>query len=209
MRTAYPKSRLSDVQSLLGDYFNIAINGFYNSPELAYEQLLLSKYSKLIEKGNTFVVSGKTGYELFYDVNNVIAETPIVLNKSRDLNTTKEYWAGWILAYLQWATARSFDNIVEILPFAKIIEMYHPYHEMDERNFVDDVMNKYFLRVTNLYRIRKRNGFTQSELANRAQVSIRTIQMLEQRQNDINQTKAINLFNISKALNCTIEDLLE
>lgn len=80
---------------------------------------------------------------------------------------------------------------------------------MDERKFVDDVLMKYFLKETNLKRIRRRNKLTQSELAKRAEVSIRTIQMLEQRQNDINQSKAINLFNIAKALHCSIEDLLE
>jgi len=209
MRTAYQKSRLNDVQSLLGDYFNIAINGFNLSPENAYKNLLVSRYSKLIEKGNTSVIQGMSGYELFFNVMNIIAETPSRPYNYNDQLREKEYWAGWILAYLQWATARSLDSIFEVLPFDKVIRMYSPYHEMDERKFVEDVMNKYFLVETNLRRIRRRNDLTQNELAQRAQVSIRTIQMLEQRQNDINQTKAINLFNMSKALNCSIEDLLE
>ena len=209
MRTSYPKSRLSDVQTLLADYFNLAINQFFLSPDEAYKRLLASQYSKLIENGNTSVIYGKTGYELFYDVFGMISENIRPFYSTGDLPTTKEYWAGWILAYLQWSTARSFDSIHEYLPFDTIIQMYHPYHEMDERKFVDDVLMKYFLKETNLKRIRRRNKLTQSELAKRAEVSIRTIQMLEQRQNDINQSKAINLFNIAKALHCSIEDLLE
>jgi len=209
MRIAYQKSKLNDAQYLLGDYFNIAINNYYLTPETAYNKLLISRYSQLIEKGNSYVIMGKTGYELFYDVMNETSQTPMKIKKVNIKQNTKENWAGWILAYLQWSTARSFDNIGEILPFEKVIRMYSPYHEMDERNFVEDVNEKYFLKETNISRIRKRNKFTQKELAQKAQVSIRTIQMLEQRQNDINKTKAINLFNISKVLNCTMEDLLE
>ncbi len=122
---------------------------------------------------------------------------------------TKEFWAGWILAYLQWDSTRSFDSIYEILPFEKIIKMYNPYHEMDERSFILDVMNKYFLKETNLKRIRKRYGLTQKELASKAKVSFRTIQMLEQKNHDINNAKAITLYNISRVLNCKMEDLLE
>lgn len=207
MRRAYQKSRLDSAQQLLGDYFNLAINRYNYTPEKAYKQLLVSKYSKLIEQGNPATILGMSGYELFYNVTNKPKET------NRDLtiilSTTKEYWAGWILAYLQWSTARTFDNIYDRLPFEKIIKMYYPYHEMDERNFVEDVLNRYFSKETNLSMFRKRNHLTQKELARKSQVSIRTIQMIEQRHNDINQVKAVNLFNISRSLNCQMEDLLE
>lgn len=209
MRIAYQKSKLSDAQYLIGDYFNIAINSYSLTPEKAYKKFLVSRYSQLIQKGNTSVILGKTGYELFYDVMNETSQTKFEMKRMKLSVNTKEEWAGWILVYLQWSTARSFDNIYEILPFDKVIKMYYPYHEMDERNFVEDVTKKYFLKETNLRRVRKRNNLTQRDLALKAQVSIRTIQMLEQRQNDINQTKSINLFNIAKALSCTMENLLE
>ncbi len=209
MRIAYQKSMLNSAQYLLGDYFNIAINGYSMTPESAYKKLLVSKYGDLIAKGNTSVIYGRTGYDLFLDVMDKINHK-VEINKELRLNqNTKEFWAGWILAYLQWSTARTFDNIYDFIEFDKIIKMYHPYHEMDERSFVEDIYNNYFMKETNLKRIRKRNSLTQKELAIKSGVSIRTIQMLEQRQNDINNAKALNLFNISKVLHCTIEDLLE
>ena len=209
MRIAYQKSKLNETEYLLGDYFNIAINGYYQSPKKAYKRLLVSKYGNLISKGNSAIISGKTGHELFYDITLETTKTYEIKKNLLLSSNTKEFWAGWILAYLQWATARSFDNIYEILPFERIIKMYYPYHEMDERRFVDDVTNKFFNEKTNLKRIRKRNKLTQKELALKSNVSIRTIQMLEQKQNDVNQTEAINLFNISKILNCKMEDLLD
>ena len=52
-------------------------------------------------------------------------------------------------------------------------------------------------------------GCTQAELATRSGVSLRSIQMYEQRNKDINKARAESLYRISKVLGCTIEDLLE
>ena len=52
-------------------------------------------------------------------------------------------------------------------------------------------------------------GISQKQLAEKAEVSIRNIQMYEQRQNDINKAQADILFRLSKTLGCNIEDLFE
>ena len=62
---------------------------------------------------------------------------------------------------------------------------------------------------TNLKRIRTVYGCTQAELSERSGVSLRSIQMYEQRNKDINKASAEALYRISKVLGCTIEDLLE
>ncbi|MBO4761965.1 MAG: helix-turn-helix transcriptional regulator, partial [Lachnospiraceae bacterium] len=64
-------------------------------------------------------------------------------------------------------------------------------------------------KETNLKRIRSSYGCTQSELANRSGVSLRSIQMYEQRNKDINKASAETLYRISKVLGCNIESLLE
>lgn len=209
MRVSYQKSKLNNVQELLGYYFHTAINDYFLSPEKAYKKLIVSGYFKLIEEGNNSVIYGKSGRELFYDVMNKTSDYMIECKPLNSKTNTKEFWAGWILAYYQWSTSKSFDLINEIVPFNDIIELYNPYHEMDERSFVADINERYFNLHTKLSIIRKRNQLTQSELSDKASLSIRTIQMLEQRRNDINNAKAINLYRISKVLNCSIEDLLE
>jgi transcriptional regulator with XRE-family HTH domain len=62
---------------------------------------------------------------------------------------------------------------------------------------------------TNLKRIRESAGLTQSQLAEQAAVSLRSIQMYEQRNKDINKAQAITLAKIARVLNCAIEDTLE
>ena len=62
---------------------------------------------------------------------------------------------------------------------------------------------------TNLQRIRKAIGLTQTELANKTGVELRSIQMYEQRKNDINKAQADTLLKLARFLGCNIEDLLE
>ena len=44
---------------------------------------------------------------------------------------SQEYWTGWILAYYQWYTGKSFRIIQKEVPIERIRDMYNPYHEMD------------------------------------------------------------------------------
>lgn len=62
---------------------------------------------------------------------------------------------------------------------------------------------------TNLKRIRTAYGCTQAELAEKAGVSLRSIQMYEQRNKDINRASAESLYRIAKVLGCSMEDLIE
>ena len=89
--------------------------------------------------------------------------------------------------------------------------MYDPLHEADISKFVDivDSKMKLFFAETNLKRIRKAYGFTQAELAHRSGVSLRSIQMYEQRNKNINKASADTIYSIAKALGCTMEDLIE
>ena len=62
---------------------------------------------------------------------------------------------------------------------------------------------------THLKRIREANGLSQSQLAERSEVSLRSIQMYEQRKNNIDKAQVNALFRLSKVLGCSMEDLLE
>ena len=89
--------------------------------------------------------------------------------------------------------------------------MYYTLHEADITKFVEiaDERIKEYFKDTNLKRIRKAYGFTQSELAKQSGVSLRSIQMYEQRNKDINKASAESLFRIAKVLGCSVEDLIE
>ena len=89
--------------------------------------------------------------------------------------------------------------------------MYDVYHEMDITRFSADMEEEIHRQnqITRLASYRKVLGISQAELARRAQVPLRQIQLFEQRSRDINKTSSSNLQNLSKILCCTMEDLME
>ena len=54
-----------------------------------------------------------------------------------------------------------------------------------------------------------RRYFFQSELAKESGVPLRSIQMYEQRNNNIDKAQAQTVYKLSRVLGCNIEDLLE
>jgi len=50
---------------------------------------------------------------------------------------------------------------------------------------------------------------TQNELAQKSGVSLRSIQMYEQKNKDINKSQLETVNNLAKALGCKMEDLME
>ena len=69
-------------------------------------------------------------------------------------------------------------------------------------------MKEYFYE-TNLKRIRTAYGLTQAELAERSGVSLRSIQMYEQRNKNINKASADTIYSLAKVLGCEMEDMIE
>lgn len=89
--------------------------------------------------------------------------------------------------------------------------LYNPYHEMDIRHFTEKMtaLYKEAKKDTNLKLLRQKAELTQRELAELAEVPLRTVQQYEQRQKNINRAQAETLARIAKQLYCNIEDLLE
>ena len=63
--------------------------------------------------------------------------------------------------------------------------------------------------MTNLKRIRKESGLTQSQLAEASGVNVRMIQHYEQGVKDINNASALTVYRLAEALGTTVGELLE
>ena len=88
--------------------------------------------------------------------------------------------------------------------------MYSALHEADITKFFD-IASTYFdnKKISNLKIVRQASGLSQSKLAKLAGVKLRSIQMYEQRRNDINKAQGETLYKLAKVLGCNIEDLLD
>lgn len=170
-----------------------------------------SSVSKRMENGEPAYLAGKSGIEIVVEV---IAET---MSKEIDeepqvqIGRSREYWIGWAVAYYQWHSARRYGDIFKAVSFDNLQNMYYSLHEADISKFVGvmDLLMQEFFPETNLKRIRTAYGCTQADLAKLAGVNLRSIQMYEQRNKDINKASVETIHRIAKVLGCTIEDLME
>ena len=211
MTHAYQEIYLSNAQSMLGDAFDYAINVCHIPGSSFVKLFIASTISKRLENGEPSYLSGKSGIEVAMEI---LAETT---GKTPDaapqehFGRSREYWIGWAVAYYQWFSGRSYSDIFQMVTFEELQKMYDPLHEADITKFADilDARMREFFADTSLKRIRAAYGCTQAELAKRSGVSLRSIQMYEQRNKDINKASAETLLRLSRVLGCTMEDLME
>lgn len=208
---AYHEVYLSRAQDRLGDAFDFAVNTCEIPGKVFVLLFAASSVSRRMEKGEPSLLAGKSGIEIAEEV--ILETTGKSLAKESQVqfNRSKEYWVGWAVAYYQWYTSRSYREIFKALSFDELQNMYYTLHEADISKFVDIVderIREYF-KDTNLKRIRTAYGCTQAALAKQANVSLRSIQMYEQRQEDINKASVETLYRIAKVLGCNVEDLIE
>lgn len=164
-----------------------------------------------MENGEPAYLAGKSGIEIAADV--ILETSGMVLKAAPEdhFGRSREYWIGWAVCYYQWFSARSFSEIFQQISFDDLQNMYDMLHEADITKFTDSIDEQIRKHTTDtkLKQIRTTYGCTQAELANRSGVSLRSIQMYEQRNKNINKASAETLYRISKVLGCTIENLLE
>lgn len=211
MTHAYQEIYLSKAQSVIGDAFDYAVNTCAILGTDFVKLFIASSVSKRMENGEPAYLAGKSGIEI---VREIVAETKgqeLQIEPQEHFGRSKEYWIGWAVAYYQWYSGRKYSDIFKVLSFEDLQKMYYTLHEADITKFVDIVDSKIkgYFSETNLKRIRTAYGFTQAELAERSGVSLRSIQMYEQRNKNINKASADSMYSLAKALGCTMEDLIE
>ena len=208
---AYQETYLSKAQAALGDAFDYAINTCRISGADFIKLFTASSVSRRMENGEPTYLAGKSGIEIAADVLLESTGKQLEAEPQEHFGRSREYWIGWAVCYYQWFSARSYGDIFKVLSYEDLANMYYTLHEADITKFVDIVDEKIreHFKDTNLKRIRSSYGCTQAELAKRSGVTLRSIQMYEQRNKDINKASADALYRISRVLGCSMESLLE
>lgn len=208
---AYQETYLSKAQATLGDAFDYAINTCYIPGSDFIKLFTASSVSKRMENGEPAILAGKSGIEIAADVVLETTGRQLETDPQEHFGRSREYWIGWAVCYYQWFSARSFHDIFKVLSYEDLTNMYYTLHEADITKFVDIVDEKIreHFKDTNLKRIRNAYGCTQAELSKHSGVTLRSIQMYEQRNKDINKASADTLYRISRVLGCSMESLLE
>ena len=210
---AYNELYLDDAMQNLGDMIDYAVCDLGFDPDEFFGWFISSGIASRFEKGNPKYVGGMSGYEI---ADAVLSATNISYKKKEPSYPAfkgREYWAGWILAYYQWATNQRFEDMVKDgLTLSTVFSMYI-LHEADVSKFVEAanevIERNKKSRKSKLSEARKARGFTQQQLSDASGVSLRMVQLYEQRQNDISKAQVNIVLNLAKALGCGIEDIIE
>ncbi len=207
---AYDELYIESAQNIMGHMFDFAINEVGMEPDDYARIYAISPIAKQMERGNPTYVAGKTGPEI---VRLVIENARYNVQLPEDvmyMDKSPEYWAGWALAYYQWLRNVRFMHILKAIPFSELLKMYPVFYEMDITKFIDEMDNRLqkYYPDTALKRYRILAGLSQKELAEKAGVPIRQIQLFEQRQRDIRKSQAVTVLQLSMTLGCEMKDLL-
>ena len=213
MTAAYNELYLDDAMNNLGDMIDFATRDLGYDPDEFFGWFISSGIASKFETGNPKYITGMSGFEL---AETVLSLTNISYKKQEPSyidSKGREYWSGWILAYYQWETNMRFEDMVKNgLTLSTVFSMYI-LHEADVSKFVESANNiiehNKAIRTSRLKTIRNARGFTQQELSDYSGVSLRMIQLYEQKQNEIGKAQVRVVLRLAKALGCDIEDLID
>jgi len=137
MARAYKKTYLNGAMRNLAVMLDCGVRKYGYPIEEFYEKFLTSDVSRQFAKGNPRYLVGLSGAELADIV--VEASGGTVLQENDGSYTVGPvYWAGWVLAYYQWLTRRSFDYMCRKgLGIKEVVSMYNPLHEADLSKFAN------------------------------------------------------------------------
>ena len=210
MTHAYKEFFLDDAMETLGSAMEYAVLSLNIEGQEFLDLFLASGIAERFGQGDAMYLSGMSGIELTRKVLTICGKTIPAYTENSSCHYSPEYWVGWILAYYQWYCGKPFSMILPKLRYQSLRNLYGVLHEADPSKAVsvfDELLSEQ--AETNLARYRKARGLSQSQLANASGLSLRSIQLYEQRQNDINNAQYNRLQALAKTLGCKIEDLLE
>ena len=213
MISAYSELYLDDSMKNLGDMIEYSICDLGLSPDVIWGYFISSGIASCFEKGNPKYIAGMSGIELAKTILDKVGVSYVNASPSYREQKGVEFWSGWILAYYQWLTGMRFEDMAKDgLSLSDVFSLYI-FHESDESKFVEAANNIIERnkkdRQSKLATIRKARGLTQSYLSYISGVSLRMIQLYEQRQNDISKAQITVVIRLSKALGCDVEDILD
>ncbi|WP_051538093.1 helix-turn-helix domain-containing protein [Butyrivibrio proteoclasticus] len=208
---AYNQMYLDDAMHNLAEALEAAKLRLNITLDSFMHMFICSGIASQFEIGNPKYVSGMSGTEL---VNEVLLKTygsdADTLGNCKYSDPTPEYWTGWVLAYYQWFSGKTFKDIQKAMPIEELVDKYHPFHEGDE-TLVVEYIDRRFLEQSQINRLkayRKLIGLSQSELAKASDVNLRTLQQYEIGAKDIKKASTATVIALSKALKCSVEDLV-
>jgi len=206
---AYNEMYLDDAMKNLGEAFDYAINSCEFEAEEFARYFVSSGFADHYGKGNPKYVVGKSGTEIAMDIIKSTGKVITFPKAQIEYECSAEYWTGWILAYYQWKSGKTFRDILNYVSIRDILKLYPTLHEASEDRCVDAIDSIIMRRknITKLQKQRKLYGCSQRELAEKSGVNLRTLQQYELGTKDISKASVGAVLALANALGCRMEDI--
>ena len=195
MRGTYSEIYLDEAMRNMGEMIEYGEEACGLEQDLLLRIFIRSGYADRWEKGDPRVICGLSGTEL---CRRLIVESG------------EAYWRGFVLAYYQWYSCRTFSEILKFIGWKDLHRMYPAYHTASEEKTVDELEALLQRRgsVSRLQMYRKRLGLSQQELSEKSGVNLRTLQEYEVGRKDLCRAAAGTVLLLSRALWCRPSDLI-
>ena len=210
MTRAYSDLYLDDAMIGLGEAVEYVVHACGIDADRFMSYFVVSGFAERFGEGDPRIIAGMDGTGI---ARKVLEEVGIRSDAPplEPSAPSPEYWCGWILALYQWASGRSFGDILSGISMEELLLMYPTLHEASEQKAVrtidEVVLSK--RKATNLQNRRVLAGYTQKSLSEESGVNLRTLQQYETGAKDIDKASGETLRALSRALSCRMEDLLE
>lgn len=136
---AYAETYLDDAMRNLGEAFDYAANVCGIDLDDFMDLFISGGLAEQFGAGVPKYVSGLSGTELVWEAISRSGDQRELPDPGVEYDRPPEYWCGWILAYYQWYTGRTFENIKQYISMREIQKLYPTLHEAAEEKFVDTV----------------------------------------------------------------------
>ena len=211
MIRAYNDTYLEEAMENLGTAMDTAVRAVGMTVDEFMESFISSGVARLYEQGWYEYTAGMSGMELLMKIMRDNQDNRPIKDIQRSFEKTPEYWTGWILAYWQWRSVMSYQDIMSYMKAKDVLRLYHPLHEASEERACDSFRNIMLANPheTKLATLRKSYDLSQRDLSIRSGVSLRMISQYEQREKNINRAAVSSLLSLSTIFSCRIEDLME
>ena len=134
---AYDEKYVEEAMQNLGEMLDYAVNACELELDDFWEMFLISGYADFFGKGVAKYICGFSGTELAREVMNCVCGRANFPAPRVAYNPGPEYWCGWILAYYQWYSGRSFQEIYQFITMRDLRKMYPTLHEASEDRCVE------------------------------------------------------------------------
>ena len=207
---AYKEMYMFDARDRLGEMFDYAINVYHMDVDKLWSLFATSGLAECLSHGDPKYVAGMSGYELFAALIYETYRERIEIEEIYNFDRSREYWAGWALAFFQWYSNLTFQYIyIKGITLSEVVDMYI-LHEAPEEKFAEIMTDRIRERQEEnmLKRLRTYAGLTQKQLSEASGVSLRMVQLYEQGRNDLSKAQAGVVLSLSQVLNCDARQLI-